>query len=161
MSNDILVLDDQLDLSHLSATICAELAAGLADADGIKAKYELSEAQWRRLKSNTIFRNMLREALTKFQGDMGAGKRITLKAEILLEDSLPILDRIIHNKEGSTQSKLDSVKQLTVLAGKTGKTDGEGGAVGPGFNVVIHIDTGGPEGVIIDGALVGEDEKAA
>lgn len=140
--NELAVQDDQLNLSHLSATICAELAAGLADVEGIKDKHELSDAQWDRLKATPAFRNMLKDALQKLSGDMNAGKRIMMKAEILLEDSLPVLDRVIHNNDGSTQSKIDSIKQLTILAGKTGKIDGEGFNIGQGFNVSIHINTG-------------------
>ncbi len=145
METALAVQPDSLDLSHLSATICAELAAGLADAAGIKTKYELSDAQWNRLKINPVFRAMLKDALIKFQGDIGAPARIKMKAEILLEDSLPILDRIIHDKEGAHSTKLDAVKQLTVLAEKSGGGKGaeKGEMTGSGFNVQIHINTGG------------------
>ena len=90
METALAVQNDQLGLSHLSATICAELAAGLADAAGIKEKYELTDPQWDRLKINPAFRAMLKDALQKFQGDIGAPARIKMKAEILLEDSLPV-----------------------------------------------------------------------
>jgi len=139
--NELAVQDDQLGLSHLSATICAELAAGLSDVEGIKGKYDLSDAQWDKLKVAPAFRNMLKDALQKLSGDMNAGKRIMMKAEILLEDSLPVLHSVIHNTEGSTQSKIDSIKQLTVLARKDGKGEAAGMA-GQGFNVSIHINTG-------------------
>jgi hypothetical protein len=138
----VVAQDDQLELAHLSATICAELAAGLADADGIKEKYEISEVQWRKLKSSPFFRSMLKEALSKFHGDMNAGKRITMKAEILLEDSLPVLHGMVHDKEAPSSTKIDAVKQLTVLAGKAGNQAGKGGTGGNGFNVVMHINTG-------------------
>lgn len=141
--NEIAVQDDQLGLSHLSATICAELAAGLADVEGIKEKYELTDAQWERLKVAPAFRSMLKDALSKLSGDMNAGRRIIMKAEILLEDSLPVLDAIVHDQEGSSQSKIDGIKQLAVLAQKTGKGEAGGGVGGPGFNVSIHINTGG------------------
>ena len=143
METALAVQDDQLTLGHLSATICAELAAGLADADGIMAKYEISQAQWQKLKSAPAFRNMLKDALRKFQGDIGAPARIKMKAEILLEDSLPVLDGIIHDKEGAVGNKIDSVKQLAILAEKTGnKSNERGGASGTGFSVNIHINTG-------------------
>ena len=141
MSTTPALLDDQIGLSHLSATICAELAAGLIDAEGVKERYEISEAQWRRLKGNPAFRAMLKDAIGKLSGDMNAGKRIMIKAEILLEDSLPILHGIIQNNEGSSQSKIDSIKQLTVLARKDGKGEAAGMG-GHGFNVQIHINTG-------------------
>ncbi len=142
MEHNLAVQDDQLELAHLSATICAELAAGLADAEDIKEKYEISEVQWRKLKSSSFFRSMLKEALTKFAGDMNAGKRITMKAEILLEDAMPVLHGIVHDSEGASSNKLDAVKQLTVLAGKAGNQNQKGGAIGAGFNVVMHINTG-------------------
>lgn len=138
------IQDDQLELGHLSATICAELAAGLADAAGIKVRYDLSDAQWEKLKNNGPFRSMLKEALEKFTGDIGSSARIKMKAEILLEDSLPVLDKIIHDSEIGSGPKLDSIKQLSILAEKIGgsKTK-EGGMTGAGFNVGIYINTGG------------------
>lgn len=143
MASELAVRDDQLGLSHLSATICAELAAGLADAEGIKEKYELTDPQWNKLKVNPAFRSMLRDALQKFAGDIGSAARIKMKAEILLEDSLPVLDKMIHDKESGAGPKLDSIKQLAVLAEKTGGGKGEkGGASGTGFNVGIYINTG-------------------
>lgn len=143
MSAELAVQDDHLDLGHLSATICAELAAGLTDATGIKAKYDITDAQWDRLKVNAAFRAMLREALRLFSGDIGSAARIKMKAEILLEDSLPVLDKIIHDKEIGSGPKLDSIKQLSVLAEKTGggNKNKEGGMSGAGFNVGIYINT--------------------
>lgn len=143
MSQELAVQNDQLGLSHLSASICAELAAGLADAEGIRAKYELTDEQWKKLSINPAFRNMLKDALERFTGDMNAGRRILLKAEILLEDSLPVLDAIIHDKEGASSNKLDSIKQLTQLAQKGGRGEGSGAGGGTGFDVQIHINTGG------------------
>lgn len=148
MSQELAIMDDTLGLSHLSAAICAELAAGLADAEGIKAKYELTDSQWDKLRTNPAFRNMLKDALGKFSGDLNAGRRIMLKSEILLEDSLPVLDQIIHDKEGASGNKLDSIKQLTVLAQKGGRQEGQGAAGGGGFNVEIHINTGGGKDAI-------------
>lgn len=144
MSAELAVQDDQLGLSHLSATICAELAAGLADPAGIKQKYELTDGQWDRLKANPAFRSMLKDALQRLSGDTGAAGRIKMKAEILLEDSLPVLDKMIHDSESGAGSKLDSIKQLSVLAEKTGSSKGkDGGMSGAGFNVGIYINTGG------------------
>lgn len=159
MESNLAIRDDQLELSHLSATICAELAAGLADADGVKEKYGINDAQWRRLKSSPLFRAMLKEALGKFHGDMNAGKRITMKAEILLEDSLPILHRTIHDNDGAIASKLDAVKQLTVLAGKSGNQAGKGGLLGQGFNVIMHINTGGGQDAVPH-VLIEQDPEA-
>ena len=141
MSTEITEIDDQLNYTHLSPTICVELAAGLVTPGDVPQKYDLTPEQWERLKKSKFFIQMLQDAGEKFSGDLGASRRITLKSEMLLEEALPVLDEIIHNREGSTQSKIDSVKQLSVLAGRTQRA-AEGGAAGAGFNVAIHINTG-------------------
>lgn len=148
------VLAEPLDLEHLSATICAELAAGLSDGAGIRAKYQITQAQWDHLKINPTFRKMLAEAVADWQGDLNAGKRITKKAEIMLEDSLPVLYSIAHDSESPRQQKIDSIKQMAVLAGKTNsKGEAANGAAGPAgavINIQIVTKDGAPRGVTID-----------
>lgn len=160
-----LVLDADLGLSHLSATICAEIASGLSTARDILEKYDISQEQWDKLKHSPVFRKMLAEAVAEWSGDLNAGKRITKKAEIMLEDSLPVLYEIAHDDQKPSQQRLESIKQMGVFAGKTGKGDGEGkgGSVG-GAVINIHVDTGGdnPQTVTIDGhALESPESEAA
>lgn len=142
MTTNIVPQDTILELAHLSPLICMELAAGLSDPESVCDKYDITEPQWNRLKVNPTFVGMMQEATLAFSGDANAGKRITKKAEILLEESLPILHRIMTRNDASTQSVLDTVKQLTVLAGRTQKQAEGAGSQGGGFNVAIHINTG-------------------
>lgn len=141
MTTELVPQDTILELAHLSPLICMELAAGLSDPESVREKYDITEAQWERLKINPTFVGMMKEAQATFAGDANAGKRITKKAEILLEESLPILHRIMTRPDASTQAVLDTVKQLAVLAGRTNR-QAEGVAAGSGFNVAIHINTG-------------------
>lgn len=142
MSTEVSEIEDGLSFTHLSPTICAELAAGLISIPDVPDKYDMSNAQWARLMSSPFFVSMLKEAGQKFKGDLNSANRITLKSEIMLEDSLPILDTIIHNGDGSTQSRLEGIKQLSVLAGRTQNKLNEKGGGGAGFAVNIHINTG-------------------
>ena len=142
MSTEIVPQDTVLELSHLSPLICVELAAGLSDTESVCEKYGISDEQWMRLRNNPTFLSMMKEAEASFSGDANAGKRITKKAEILLEESLGILHKIMTRPDASTQAVLDTVKQLTVLAGRTGRQEGGPGVGGSGFNVAIHINTG-------------------
>lgn len=151
------VIAPVLDLEHLSATICAELAAGLSDAAGIRAKYQISQSQWDKLKRSPVFRGMLAEAISEWKGDLNAGKRITKKAEIMLEDSLPVLYEIAHDVESPRQQKLDAIKSMGVFAGKT-NSKGEAAAGGGNsqrgavINISIVTKDGERAGVTIDGS---------
>lgn len=153
MTTDIVPEDTILEMAHLSPLICLELAAGLSDPESVCEKYEISAPQWERLKINPTFMSMMQEATLAFSGDANAGRRITKKAEILLEESLPILHKIMTRKDASTQSILDTVKQLTVLAGRTQRQTEGAKDTGGGFNVQIHINTGGGE-TRIEGELI-------
>jgi len=150
------VLAPILDLEHLSATICAELAAGLSDAAGIRLKYQISQAQWDVLKKSPAFRSMLAEAIGEWKGDLNAGKRITKKAEIMLEDSLPVLYEIAHDAESPRQQKIDAIKSMGVFAGRTNSKGeaavGGGGAHGAVINITIETKNGERTGVTIDGS---------
>lgn len=141
MTTDIVPQDTILELAHLSPLICMEIAAGLSDPESVCEKYNISPEQWERLRINPTFVGMMKEATLTFAGDANAGKRITKKAEILLEESLPILHRIMTRPDASTQAVLDTVKQLSVLSGRT-QRQAEGAGAGSGFNVAIHINTG-------------------
>jgi len=153
MSTNIVPEDTILELAHLSPLICMELAAGLSDPESVCSKYEITPSQWERLRINPTFVGMMQEATVAFTGDANAGKRITKKAEILLEESLPILHKIMSRPDASTQSVLDTVKQLSALAGRSGKQDHAGIAAGSGFNVAIHINTGRDD-ARIEGAVI-------
>lgn len=146
---------DNLTLQALSATIAAELAAGLLEPGDVCRTYGLSDDQWKKLKKNPVFRNMLKEALQTLSGQMNAGKRITVKSEVALEDSIPQLHRMVHDPETGASIKIDAIKTLAQLAGRNSKNQ-EGGSQGTGFNVDIHIHTGqGEKPVIIEGKASG------
>jgi hypothetical protein len=142
--------DAHLDLSSLSAHIATELAAGLSDAAAIRERYEISQEQWDMLKRNPVFREMLRESITRLRGDLNAGKRITLKAEVALEDSIETLYVMAHDKEVPATARVESIKTMAALAGRNMKGEavpGAGGG-GGGFAINIQINTGSEEKVI-------------
>lgn len=138
-----------LDLSSLNAHIATELAAGLSDAAAIRERYGISVEQWEILKKSTVFRRMLGDAVQKLRGDMNAGARIQMKADIVIEDAIPAYDDMIHSKDTPPQAKIDAGKLLAQLAGRTAKA-GEGAApAGGGFT--LNINLGGNEKLVIDG----------
>jgi hypothetical protein len=143
--------DASVDLSALSAHIVVELAAGLSSAEAIRERYGITEAQWRTLAATPLFRKMLAEAIQKVGGDMGAGQRIQLKADLVLEDAIPVYDRMIHNNEIPAQARIEAGKLLKELAGRGSKASDSGGG-GGGF--ILNINLGNNKSVVIDGKAV-------
>lgn len=141
--------DASLDLSSLNAHIAAELAAGLSDGASIRERYEISDEQWKTLTKSPVFRSMLADAVRKFRGDLNAGARIQMKADIVLEDSIPAYDTMIHSNEVPAQARIDAGKLLAQLAGRTAKAEGGGQVAGGGFT--LNINLGGREKLVIDG----------
>jgi hypothetical protein len=142
--------DANLDLSALNAHIAAELAAGLSDAAAVRERYGISLEQWEVLKRSPVFRQMLAEAVRKLRGDLNAGTRIQMKADIAIEDSIPEYYQMIHNPDVPATARIDAGKLLAQLAGRTNKP-GEGGApAGGGFTLNINIGDG-REKLVIEG----------
>ena len=135
--------DTALDLSSLSAHIAMELAAGLSEASDVRERYGITEEQWLVLSRNRVFREMLKEAIQKVRGDMNAGRRITMKSEIALEDSIPELYEMARSSDVPAAARVESIKTLAQLAGRNMK--GEGAAAAPGgsgFAINIQIVSG-------------------
>ena len=133
--------DSRLDLHSLSAHVAMELAAGLSDPATVRERYGISEPQWDVLKRTPVFRDMLREAVQKLRGDLNSGKRITLKSEVALEDSISVLYTLAHDHELRPEARIEAIKTMAQLAGRNAK-DGAAASAGSGFNIAIQINTG-------------------
>lgn len=139
-----------IDLGDLKASIVAELAAELSGPEDIRKRYGLSKLQWDLLRKNPVFRGMLREALVTWRGSLAAGARITKKAEIMLEDTLPDLYAIIRSDATPSSERIKGVQTLADLAGRSAKTQAPApGAGQQGFSLVIKF--GDDKNVTIDG----------
>jgi hypothetical protein len=110
--------ETSLPIDALKANIVTELAAGLTDADGIRERYGISEAQWSILRKAPIFRQMLREAIERLGGDMNAANRIKLKADVMLEDNLKVLDEIANDRDAQSMARIKAIEVSAQLAGK-------------------------------------------
>ena len=146
-----------LTFGDLSATVAAELATGLSTAETIRKRFGLSLPQWKQLTQNDYFRGMVKESMRAFQGDLNAGKRITLKAEIRLEDSLAELYGLVKDKAVPSGERIKAVQTMADLAGRNSKN-----AVDPNAPKVsgftLNINVGDGKNVVIQGTSDGGKE---
>jgi len=131
--------DTSLPLDSLKATIAMELAAGLSDAKGIRERYGISEPQWSILKRTPVFRQMIREAIERLGGDVNAGARIKLKADVMLEDNLKVLDEIANDRDAQSLARIKAIEVSAQLAGRGASAQKEGGDGRGSFNLSIVI----------------------
>jgi hypothetical protein len=155
MSTEVTVPD--LTFGDLSATVAAELAVGLSSADTIRKRFGLSLPQWKQLTQSDYFRGMVREAMRAFQGDLNAGKRITLKAEIMLEDSLADLYGIVKDKAVPSGERIKAVQTMADLSGRSAKSAPDAG-ISKGTGFTLNINVGDGKNVVIQGSSDGGKE---
>ena len=145
-----------IELGDLKASIAAELAAELCGPEDIRKRYGLTKGQWETLRTNPMFRGMVKDALQTFRGALNAGARITKKAEIMLEDSLGDLHGIISNKETPSSERIKGIQTLADLAGRSAKTQAPA-APGANQGFVLNIQFGDNKNVTIDGKANGTE----
>src|SRR5271166_1095133 len=138
-----------IELGDLKASIAAELAAELSTPEDIRKRYGLSRAQWDKLRTNPMFRGMVRDALQTFRGSLAAGARITKKAEIMLEDSLGELYGIINDETTPSSERIKGIQTLADLAGRSAKAAPSAAPQQAGFT--LNIQFGNDKTVTIDG----------
>jgi hypothetical protein len=131
------------DIQALSPQIAAELAAGLSTKEEICARYEIAPEQWDVLRANPIFRNMVREAMQRFTGDLNSASRTRLKASILYEDTLPDLYHMVKDNMIPATSRVEAAKIL----GKTAGLDAPEAKDNPmgGFLFQVNINYSDPD----------------
>ena len=149
----------ELTFGDLSATVAAELAAGLSSPETIRKRFGLSLPQWKHLTQNTLFRGMVKDALKSFQGDLNAGRTIVLKSEIMLEDSLADLYGIVKDRTVPSGERIKAVQTMAELAGR-GKGSVAADPNAPkaaGFTLNIHVGDG--KNVVIQGSTDGQNQR--
>jgi hypothetical protein len=145
-----------IELGDLKASIVAELAAELCTPEDIRKRYGLTKAQWDLLRTNPVFRGMLKEALVTWRGTLAAGARITKKAEIMLEDTMPELYGLARNVTIPSAERIKAIQTLADLAGRSAKTAAPTGAAAQGFTLNIQF-ADNKSNVVIDGKAITND----
>lgn len=101
--------------SH-DARLIWDLVSNIKPGAEVLASYGLTAADLRAKSQNALWAGAFREAKRVWNSDMNAKTRIQLKAQFLLEDSLPTLFRIITTEGTSINSKLEAIEQLTKIS---------------------------------------------
>lgn len=141
-----------MDIIPESATsgLALELVAGLSAPAKILERHGISPTQFKLIAKTPAFKQLYREANSFWNSDKNAADRIKAKSQMMVEDSLIDIFRIIKDERANPASRLDSFKQLSMLGGVSGTQKQEGGGSGEKFSISINLGDSPAEKVVVD-----------
>ncbi len=131
---------DATEIHELAANIATALAAGLVTFEEVPGHFNVNPEVWDEFKFNPAFKRVYDEAKTIWSGDLNSSKRVKLKALAMLEDSLPVLHKIMYDDSIHVSNRLEAVKQTARLAGAE-QQEAAAAGVGAPFRLEINIGT--------------------
>lgn len=114
-----------------------DLALEMDDIEDILLRHNLTYEQLGQMYGNAMFRS---EVITLRSDLQKEGLTLKLKARMLSEDYLDIMDKMVHDIHIPAGQRLDVIKQVNKLGDVEPKKDSKDGAGGAGsFNIQINI----------------------
>jgi hypothetical protein len=108
------------DLSELTVfRLAREIARDLLPLDTICENYKITEEQYQRVLHSTIFQRRLEEELEIWNAStpMAAVERIKLKAGAMIEEALPEVYAMLHDKNQPLAAKIRALEWASKMAG--------------------------------------------
>lgn len=131
--------DQELNIETMASRLAREIARNLVPLGTIKERYRIDEDDYQRLVGSTFFKLRLEEELELWGASTpkAINERITAKSATMIEESLPEIFDLIHDKKQPMAAKIEALKWASSVAGLIKK--GEGREVGPGERVRFNI----------------------
>jgi len=102
--------------TQITNALAMELAAQLTDLPDILERYSLSKAQLKRILKDPEFRVMYAQAKARWGADANATERVITKSTLMVEDSLLEIYGILHDSNGTSNSKIAAFTALVELS---------------------------------------------
>lgn len=133
------------DIGEAFVTDCARNTEGLLTDREIKAKYELSDDDWKRLADNTP---LLRAIRAERDRRIQTGDAPREAAQRHFAQAPNILNNILTDEQIAPRHRIEAARELRHVAG-----NGPGTTPGAGERFVITIDLGGDEKLVFEKKL--------
>lgn len=105
----------------------------ILDAHGITSE------QWIEIRGNQHFKNLLVDQLAVWNGALNTQERVKLKSAALIEEWLPELNALMHDRNQGLAAKVEAGKLAARLAELGLNKAGIGGEIGERFSVTINL----------------------
>lgn len=140
--------DEQPELSELTVfRLAREIARDLSDVSAICEQYKITDEQYQRCLHSPIFQRRLEEELDIWNAStpLAAVERIKVKAGAMIEEALPEVYQMLHDKDQPMAAKIRALEWASKMAG-IGETvslgalpPGVASGSGPGLQFNIFI----------------------
>jgi hypothetical protein len=118
--------------------LAMELAARLSPTSDILSRFNLSAEDFRAKAANPAFKQLYREAKAVWNSDANTKERIRIKSQMLVEDSLLLLYKMVHDADLSANARLDAFGKMAEMADVKPRKEAETGG-GNGFHLTLNF----------------------
>ena len=120
--------------------LAREIARGLNPIETILHSLQITPSQYQTIRSNGHFQKILTQELADWHAASNTSERVKLKSAAMVEEALPEMWAILHNRTETLTGRVELFKMIAKLGGQ-----GVSGAEvvgGPGFRLTINIGAG-------------------
>lgn len=160
---EITTLNIKLEDENKLRFLALELAKGVLEPEELLEKLGWDEDDYNEISKSRIFRQMLRDYKTEWNGAGNTKKRVQLKSVVNIEAALSNFYAAMIDPNEPLMARVKTLEILGKLGGlgQTEAVNGVGaGGNGQYFKLEIHMDRGAPpiiiNGGVIDGGTVGQ-----
>lgn len=166
MAQDVILHENAVDGDFL-IRLATEIAQEFNDLDVVVQKFGITAEAFAELKINPFFTKVLEAERAVWGSPLNAAERAKVKAAILTEQSLLVLDKRVHDATEPLDKVVQSVKLLASIAGLGEKA--QQGLPNSTDKFVIQINMGAgaesyikdkePTGPLIEGTVNGNTAR--
>ena len=126
------------------------IVRGIETPEEVLARLDFTSADYTELSETRMFRQMLREAQSEWEGAGNTHKRIKLKAAVNIEEALPHFFQAMTSDKEPLSSKVKAFEVVSRVAG-LGQPEPVGAGAGQFFKLEINLGGGAAPMVLESG----------
>lgn len=121
--------------------LAREIAMGIMPIKDILRRLSLTQADLEHVKDHPRFTQLMSQMAAEWGATLNTGERVKVKAAALVEDTLPEIYHLLHDRRETFSAKVEALKLLKTL-GSLGERDPTTGLAPERFHLEIHIGEG-------------------
>src|SRR5262245_36888602 len=133
--------DNRFAIETMASRLAREIARNLVPLERIQERYKIGEDEYQRIVASSFFKLRLEEELELWHASTPKAiqERITAKNLTMIEESIPEVWDLIHDKKQPMSAKIDALKWASSVAGLIKRDNGHAGDAAERVRFNIYI----------------------